>query len=217
MSMLILTFVLILIAITLVVVDMFIPTGGIFVILAAIASVAAVILGFKESTLIGGTALLMILLAIPLLFGLFIKIYPRTKIGREMMVEPEHTDAYDFGRSRQTRPRVGDTAITATSLTPSGRIKVGDELFDATSDEGIIAAGTAVQIIHSEMGLLTVIRHIAEISPQLDGRLQPQPNSENQVDLAGNGEFDDQLPPSRHPSLLEMDPSELDQTVERDA
>lgn len=210
MSMLIIIFVLILVAIGLVVVDMFIPTGGIFVILAAIASVAAIVLGFKESNLIGGTALLFILLAIPVLLAIFIRIYPRTAIGREMMIEPDQTDAYDFGRSRRIRPKIGDTAIATTNLTPSGQIKLGDELFDATSDEGIIQAGSAVQIVHAEMGLLTVIRHFAEIDRDIPERLA---DDANQPAIGVSG---DNSKISHAHSLLDMDPSELDRTVDRD-
>jgi len=43
--------------------------------------------------------------------------------------------------------RSGDTGIAVTTLRPSGRMQVGDYLYDVVADTGIIDAGRRVRVI----------------------------------------------------------------------
>ena len=155
---LLLALILIAIAAVLVAVDMFIPSGGVLAILAMLAACGAVVCGFLHSVTAGSWIGIAVLAAIPLSFYIFVKIYPSTPIGRQMIMKPQDAEPYDFGGGgRNSRAALmNQIGLAETDLSPSGAISIDGRRYEASSIDGLIRAGTAVRVRDVEMGLLSV-------------------------------------------------------------
>lgn len=88
----------------------------------------------------------------PLVFSLAMKIWPRTPIGKRLMLQ--HTE-----KPLDIMPRcvaVGETGVTVTEMRPMGEVEFTDLRIEAVSDRGIIPAGTSVRVMSTDGGRTTV-------------------------------------------------------------
>lgn len=141
-------------------VDLFLPTGGILMILAAVAAITGMSFGFAHSATAGGWLTLVILLSIPTLLFFFVKYYPSTAIGKKMIIDRPEARPYDFssGNANHTLT-IGDVGLAKTSLQPAGKITIHGIDFEAVSITGIIDSGHAVVVTDIEMNVATVEKY----------------------------------------------------------
>lgn len=91
-----------------------------------------------------------------LLFLLASRILSDSPLFKKLVLQTEmqSTDGY---RSVSALPDVGSRGITATLLRPSGKVRIGDELYSASSESGFLDSGTAIEVV-SIMGGTVVVR-----------------------------------------------------------
>jgi membrane-bound serine protease (ClpP class) len=137
-----------LIAIGLFVLEFFLPSGGMLGVLSGLAFLSAIgsafyYGGMRTGTIfLGSTAVL-----IPVLLVLVLKWWPKTPIGKRILMEPPDEDEVLPTRRLDPRQWVGQHGIAMTPMLPSGAIRVGDRTIDAISDGMSIEKQTPIVVV----------------------------------------------------------------------
>jgi membrane-bound ClpP family serine protease len=141
---------LLLAAFVLIVLELFVPSGGVLSILSAACLVGAVVTGFMISVQCGVLVLAVMAVGIPLtLFGA-VKWWPHTPIGRLILIErPTHPDDLlpDTLAYRGLKQLVGRRGVAKTTMMPGGIVVVGRTSFDAISQGMPIDAGQPIEVV----------------------------------------------------------------------
>jgi membrane-bound ClpP family serine protease len=138
-------------------IDLFIPTGGVLMIIAALAALAGLGFGFAHSAMTGGWLLIFVVLCVFVSLYFFVQIYPHTAIGKQMIINRPQAVPYDFEKgSSGHQLEIGDIGLAKTDLHPAGKIRIDDHDYEAVSVTGIIPAGAAVIVTDIEMNVATV-------------------------------------------------------------
>ncbi|HDP54107.1 MAG TPA: nodulation protein NfeD, partial [Bacteroidetes bacterium] len=64
-----------------------------------------------------------------------------------------------IGIDKHQKDMLGKVGIALTVLRPSGRVEIGDEVFDAVSEDGFINKGEEVKVVKDEAGQVYVMRN----------------------------------------------------------
>jgi len=151
--------------ILLVALEAFIPSGGILGFLAAAALVTAVTLAFRENSNTGLIFLVITMIAVPTLLITGLKIFPKTPIGKRLILSPSvesPTQRGADGVSDKDYARfMGKTGKTVTSLRPSGIIEIGDERLSAVADGEMIESNVEVVVTKIEGNSVVVEKRSA--------------------------------------------------------
>ncbi len=157
---------LLLVGMTLVAMDVFLPSGGIFAFLAVCAIVGAIWLGFTEGS---GVALGVLAGAIAGTIAVVIaafRYWPSTSLGRRMLLQvPSGEDVLPENMLRKTlEGLVGHTGRAKSAMLPSGIIAVDGVSYDAMSEGPPVEAGQKVRVIEVR-GNRLVVRGLADDPP----------------------------------------------------
>jgi len=131
------------------VMEVFLPSGGILGFLAVLGLVGAVVMAFREGVGAGLGVLAAALVGVPLVIALGLKLWPKTKIGRRMLLEMPQGDEVlpDIPRQRQYKALVGRVGVTKSKMLPSGAVLIDGRTIDAVSEGVPIEAGQKVRVI----------------------------------------------------------------------
>jgi membrane-bound ClpP family serine protease len=132
--------------------EVFLPTHGLLGVAGAVCVVGGVASSFAINQYVGLTVLAVTALATPFAAALAMKIYPKTPIGRRMVLGKVE--------SRLQPPTVGlgETGVALSELRPMGMCEFGDQRVEVRSDLGMIPAGTKVRVVNVDAGRLVVRR-----------------------------------------------------------
>jgi membrane-bound ClpP family serine protease len=142
------------------VLEVFVPSGGILGFVSIAALVAAVATAFLEQGATAGMAsLAVVVLAVPAVLAMAFRWFPETPLGRRVLPPaPEAADVLpDLERRRHVRDLVGHTGRTVSELLPWGRVEIDGEAVDAVSEGGPIEVGAAIEAV-SVQGTALVVR-----------------------------------------------------------
>ena len=139
---------LLLVGFALVVLEVFVPSGGVIAILSAVAIVAAMVIAFQDSATTGpGVGLVfatITLIAVPALIALAFKLWPRTPMGRAFLGDlPTDADVVPDDARRALLGRVG---VARTKMLPSGAVEIDGQMVDAVTQGQAIEPGTYVVV-----------------------------------------------------------------------
>ena len=99
--------------------ELFIPSAGILTLLAGACFIASVVAGFFASWTAGFVMLILIVILIPLLLMGMIKIWPKTPIGRRILIEPtSDPDAVVPEWEPGIQDLVGQLGVAQTKMLP---------------------------------------------------------------------------------------------------
>ena len=118
--------ILVIVTIALVAMEMFIPSGGVLGFLAVCSIVSAIILGFLQSPTVGMIILVGTIIGLPVVIILALKWWPRTPIGRRVLLGPRRKEEVvpDDPRRRTLQELVGRIGRAKTKMLPSGLVVV---------------------------------------------------------------------------------------------
>jgi len=142
------------------VLEVFVPSGGILGFVSIAALVAGVATAFLEQGAAAGMAsLAVVVLAVPAVLALAFRWFPETPLGRRVLPPaPESADVLpDLERRRHVRELVGHTGRTVSELLPWGRVEIDGEAVEAVSEGGPIEAETAIEAVGVQ-GTALVVR-----------------------------------------------------------
>jgi membrane-bound ClpP family serine protease len=142
------------------VLEVFVPSGGILGFVSIAALIAAVATAFLEQGATAGmAALAVVVLAVPAVLSLAFRWFPETPLGRRVLPPaPEAADVLpDLERRRHVRELVGHSGRTVSELLPWGRVEIDGEAVEAMSEGGPIDAGAAIEAVGVQ-GTALVVR-----------------------------------------------------------
>jgi membrane-bound ClpP family serine protease len=155
---------LLLIGLGLVMVEIFVPSGGILGFLSFTSILAAIILAFYHSGPLLGVAFLVVAcLAVPVALGVAFRFLPQTPIGRRLLPTIPTTEEVmpDSDQRRRLRELVGRVGRAKSKMRLSGSVLVDGHTIDAVSDGMPIEPDQAVRVIEVR-GNLVVVRPVDE-------------------------------------------------------
>jgi len=133
----------------LIVLEMFLPSGGVLGFISLTAVVTSIIMAFRYSEYTGVGFMAAAVLGTPLLAALLFKWWPNTPLGRRiMLIAPDADDVLpDADLRKQMKALIGKLGTAKTMMLPGGPIVVDGHIYDALSEGTAIQAGQAVQIV----------------------------------------------------------------------
>lgn len=142
---------LLLAALGLLVLEIFIPSGGLLSVLAAICLVSSLVVAFLASFQFGVTMTGIAVFAVPTLLAAMLKWWPHTPIGKMILVaRPEDPDDVlpDTEEFRGLDALIGRRGASKNDMLPSGVVVIGGKPYDAVSEGMPIDAGHPIKVVH---------------------------------------------------------------------
>lgn len=186
-----------LLGLMLLILEIFLPTGGILGLLAAISLIAALGLSFLAGPVIGLAALLATVLAVPACIALALRLWPSTPIGRRMLLDiPTEDDVRpDNEQLRELKQLVGWIGIAESPMLPSGKVTVAGRTVDAMTQGIAIERGQHVQVVDVR-GTRVFVRPVDDsvaLTPEPQAN-RPAPDPlEAPIESLGIEDFEDPL------------------------
>lgn len=135
-------------AIVLAFVDIFVPSGGLLIIMAALGGIAAVLFAFRSGNTAGMGMLTLVIASVPVFAVIAIRIWPHTPMGRRIILKlPESTAVSQVNADEPLLELIGKVFKTDTVLLPTGQLRVGYRRLNAMAESGFIEAGVPVKIV----------------------------------------------------------------------
>ena len=140
------------VAITLLVLEAFLPSGGVLGILAGLVALAGVIMFFRFDTMWGMVSMCVALLAAPFIIAGMLWIWPNTPIGRALTLDHEQDlhNQESLPNESEDGIEVGLEGEALTDLRPVGACRLGSKRIDCIAQSGVIEKGTPVKVIGVE-------------------------------------------------------------------
>lgn len=156
---------------TLIILEVFIPSGGVLGLLSVLALGAGVVTTFVEQgtaaglTMLGGT-----FIAVPVVLALAFRWFPATPLGRRVLPPPPEAEDVlpDLAERRRLRGLVGRRGRSLGDLMPWGRVEIEGDSFEAFSDGGPLTAGIAVEVTGVQGRSLVVRQAVAAPAARAD-------------------------------------------------
>ncbi|MFK7760384.1 MAG: NfeD family protein [Phycisphaerales bacterium] len=143
---------LILLAALLMVIEAFVPSGGIIGVAAGVVAIAGVVLLFRYDPTWGVIGLLVSVILGPMIFFWSLKMLPNTPMGKVMFGDSDEDIAakrdHDNSHWREERNALMEQTGTAlTDLHPVGIVQINDKRHDAIAKGPIIDKGTPIRVV----------------------------------------------------------------------
>lgn len=141
----------------LIILEVFIPSGGLIGLLSGGLLILSLWLAFARSLTTGLVFLLCLSVGLPLVLSLAVRLWPHTPIGRWMFLKPPTADEVEAAPSHATggtrlEHLIGQHGRTITPLRPSGVIELDGRRIDAMSEDGFLEANSLVRILQIRSG-----------------------------------------------------------------
>lgn len=125
--------------------EVFVPSGGVLGFLAALVMVASIVMAFRRDLTTGLSFILAALVVAPMVVGLAFRFWPRTPMGKAFLGELQtEEDVRPDDARRQLLGRVG---VAQSKMLPSGAVLIEGHLIDAVSQGMAIEVGDPVVVI----------------------------------------------------------------------
>jgi len=128
----------------LVVLEVFIPSGGLLSFLSAVVIVASVVMAFRRDTTTGMSFVVLTLVAVPSVLALAFKYWPSTPMGKAFLGELK--SSAELRPLDTRRELLGKVGIAKSKMLPSGSVQIDGKYIDAIS-QGAVDIGQAVVVI----------------------------------------------------------------------
>ena len=139
------------IAAALLVAEMLLPSHGVLGGLAVLAMVAGVVVCYRISHALALYVALGLTAAAPVVGGLWMKLWPKTPLGRRVILGPARP-----GGAPVAQLAVGATGVVVSELRPMGVCEFDGERVEARAEHGVLPAGRRVAVIAVVDGRPTV-------------------------------------------------------------
>lgn len=148
-------------------VELFVPSGGLIGVAAALCLVVGIVLLFIENQTAGLVTAIVCLVALPFGFALGIKLWPETPIGRLLSLQEAQRPLTLTGANQETGQAspadelVGASGVALTDLRPVGTCLINGQRVECLADGGVITAGTQIKVVLVD-GIETKVRPAEE-------------------------------------------------------
>jgi membrane-bound serine protease (ClpP class) len=126
------------------VLEVFIPSGGVLAVISAAAFIGSIVIAFQRGPVTGFTFVMSTVVAVPLVLMLAFHYWPKTKIGKAFLGElPRDEDVLPDDPHRVLIGRVG---VARSKMLPSGAVEIDGQMIDALSQGQAIEPGQYVVV-----------------------------------------------------------------------
>lgn len=133
----------------LVALEVFIPSGGLITVLAAVSFIASIVIASWESPTTGpmtGLAFAAVtVFVVPIIVAMAFKYWPKTRMGKAFLGELQTDD--DVLHQDPRRVLLGRVGIARSKMLPSGAVEVDGQMIDAVTQGQAIEPGDYVVVI----------------------------------------------------------------------
>lgn len=153
--------VLLVIGLAVMMLEVFLPSGGVLGFVSVVAIVSAIVTAFVQQGVLAGFVMLgMSIGLVPTVLVVAFRWFPATPLGRRVLPPPpEPSDVLPQQAARDAaKATVGLVGTVVDELVPWGRVLVADRLHEAMSEGGVVAAGTPIEVIGTQGTSLVVRR-----------------------------------------------------------
>jgi membrane-bound ClpP family serine protease len=147
------------IALILVIVELFIPSGGLIAMCAAVATVGGVVMLFKVNQTLGMIGAIVALLGLPFLVAFGLRLWPHTPVAKWLTIETPTRDPDMPPAESDAGPKVGSEGKAVTDLRPVGTCIIAGKRHECLAETGVIRAGTPVRVVMND-GLQVKVRAV---------------------------------------------------------
>ncbi len=141
---------LLLVGLSLVMLEVFVPSGGLLGLLAITSLVSGIVLAFYHRGAEAGFVFLgLTSLAVPTALFFAFRWWPKTAMGRRILLEVPTPDEVlpDSPQRRWLREMVGKVGVAKTLMLPSGAVVIDGHTIDALSEGMPIEAGQPIRVL----------------------------------------------------------------------
>lgn len=148
--------ILLLLGCALVVLEVFIPSGGILGMLSGLAILGSIFFAFRRDTTSGLVFILVSLIAVPALLALAFRVWPYTPMGKAFLGElPTEDELIPIDSRRELVGRVG---VAKSKMLPAGSVLVDGHWVDAITQGEPIEPGESVVVVEVRANRVVVRR-----------------------------------------------------------
>jgi membrane-bound serine protease (ClpP class) len=141
---------LLLVGLTLVMAEVFVPSGGVLGLLSITSLIASIVLAFYHKGIeVGLIFLAVAAVMVPTALALAFRYWPQTPMGRRLLLEVPRGEELlpDTPERRTLRQLVGKLGVAKTLMLPSGAVVIDGRTIDAISEGMPIEAGQQVRVL----------------------------------------------------------------------
>jgi membrane-bound ClpP family serine protease len=150
-------FVFLAIGLLLIMLEVFIPSGG----LIGLCSIACLVLclwyAFANSIGLGLTFMMIDLVALPLTVALAFSLWSRTPLGRKFFLRPPAPEEIEVSHAdHHLEILVGQVGRSLSPLRPCGHVEIDGRRIEALAEEGFLPAAVPVRVLRIKAGQVVV-------------------------------------------------------------
>ena len=186
--------VLLLSGLALLVLELFLPTGGLLGVFAVVSIVAGVVVGFGNDTSFGTVLLVVALVAAPTVLAVGVHFWPKTPLGRRILGTPPADDLAERPGQKiraELDALVGKVGTAISAMRPSGTVRMRQKVYDAVADGMAIEIGQHVRATAVRHNRLIVVP--CERNPDTGTRETSEDFLSQSADAFGEDPFEDPL------------------------
>lgn len=141
----------------LVLAEVFFPSLGVLALLAGIAIISSVVVGFSTSTSLGWALLIVAVAGVPVAVVLAFRVFPKTPVGRRMI-----SPGFEWGEEERAAVQhsagrfVGQSGRAESPLRPAGIASFAGERLDVVTRGEHVDPGTPVRAVRFVANRLVV-------------------------------------------------------------
>jgi membrane-bound ClpP family serine protease len=149
------------------VLELFIPSGGILGLLSALCLIAALVMSFMAGSWYGLTMTFALTLLVPLSLFSMIKLWPKTPLGSKIVLaKPTTEEVLPQTEDYLERDSLfGQTGFAKNDMLPGGVVMINGKSYDAISNGMPIDARTPVRVIGFDTRRLIVTAEKGTLPP----------------------------------------------------
>lgn len=148
-------------ALVLLAIDLFVPSGGILSMTAVVVAIAGVVCMWQVGEIWGAGSTLAVVVLGPVIGYYGIKLYRHTPMGRKLIGAPteeevEKARLSELEERKAVQALVGLEGVALTDLKPVGVIQLEGKRYDALSENFLIRKGSRVRVISADFTQIKV-------------------------------------------------------------
>ena len=141
----------------LLVIEVFVPSGGLISICALACLIGGLMIFFHTSYTVGWIGIVVALIMIPTVLAMAYRIFPRTRFGKAVTLAPPDRQKGDaIPDTDKLKQMLGAEGDVISPLRPVGMCDFSGERLECVAESGYVDNGKKVKVIHVEGTQLTV-------------------------------------------------------------
>jgi membrane-bound serine protease (ClpP class) len=168
--------------------EVFIPSGGLFGFFAFVSIVASMVMAFQRDTTTGLSFMAVAVIAVPAAIGLGFKLWPKTPMGKAFLGDLPNEE--EMKPEDPRRALVGRVGVAKSLMLPSGAVMIDGQLIDAVSQGIAIDPGNPVVVV--EVKANRVMVRPAKPHEVQQAAIQPDDPLSRPIEDFGLESFDDE-------------------------